>query len=202
MRTRDARISILARARTPLADGAGHTFLGYRAPSEAGRSRASAERSPQPNQTATGPPPAYWGAAASPSPALRTASSIVEAPGLAETQLPDHLTNRQAARGHTINSLPLEGLRKHPARTTHLTLLSSSEKLAWVSTKTREDHRRLDVTKVRQSVEISGLLAAVAGKHLAKAFGAIFDRFGRDLQRHLGGPPPKQLRRGQRSQGA
>jgi uncharacterized protein YndB with AHSA1/START domain len=62
--------------------------------------------------------------------------------------------------------------------------------------------RRLDVTKVRQSVEISGLLAAVAGKHLAKAFGAIFDRFGRDLQRHLGGPPPKQLRRGQRSQGA
>ncbi|MGQ3016563.1 hypothetical protein [Phenylobacterium sp.] len=68
-----------------------------------------------------------------------------------ETQLPGHLTNRQAARGHTINSLPLEGLRIHPARTSHLSLLSSSDKLAWVSTKTREDHTH--ARQVRDFVE-------------------------------------------------
>ena len=44
-------------------------------------------------------------------------------------------------RGHPINRLPLERLRKYPALTTlHPTLLSSSEKLAWVSTETGEDH--------------------------------------------------------------
>ncbi|WP_395650905.1 hypothetical protein, partial [Brevundimonas sp.] len=41
--------------------------------------------------------------------------------------------------GDTINGLTLERFRKRPALNTHQTLLSSSEKLAWVSTETRED---------------------------------------------------------------
>lgn len=41
---------------------------------------------------------------------------------------------------------------------------------------------RPDATKVRQSVQITGLLGAVAGSHLARVFGAIFDILGRDLQ--------------------
>ena len=57
-----------------------------------------------------------------------------------QPQLSRHSSSRQAARGHTIDRLALEGLRKHPTGNAHQTLLSSSEKLAWVSTKTREDH--------------------------------------------------------------
>jgi len=44
------------------------------------------------------------------------------------------------------NGLPLERFRKHPALNTHQTLLSSSEKLAWVSTETREDQSPIPPT--------------------------------------------------------
>ncbi|MEW6392483.1 MAG: hypothetical protein AB1542_19010, partial [Pseudomonadota bacterium] len=42
--------------------------------------------------------------------------------------------------GDTVNRFSFEGLRKDPTLHVHQTLLSSSEKLAWVSTETREDH--------------------------------------------------------------
>ena len=61
---------------------------------------------------------------------------------------------------------------------------------------------RPDATKVRQSVQITGLLGAVAGNHLARVFGAIFDRLGGDLQRHLGGAPLKHGRNGRRRRGS
>jgi len=51
-----------------------------------------------------------------------------------------HPAGRQAAGHHPVDRPALEGLRKNRARRTHQTLLSSSEKLAWVSTKPGEDH--------------------------------------------------------------
>ncbi len=57
-----------------------------------------------------------------------------------QPQLPGHRPGGQPAVGDPINSLTLERFRKHPALNTHQTLLSSSEKLAWVSTQTGEDH--------------------------------------------------------------
>jgi hypothetical protein len=57
-----------------------------------------------------------------------------------QPQLGRDPARRQAAGGDPINRLALESLREYPALTTfHPTLLSSSEKLAWVSTETRED---------------------------------------------------------------
>lgn len=58
---------------------------------------------------------------------------------------------------------------------------------------------RADLTRLRQSVEISGLLGKVAGNQLARVLGAIFDRVGRDLQRRLGGGPLKPRNHGRRS---
>lgn len=59
---------------------------------------------------------------------------------LLQPQLGGDLPGREAAAGDPINSLVLERLRENPALTTfYPTLLSSSERLAWVSTETRED---------------------------------------------------------------
>jgi hypothetical protein len=59
---------------------------------------------------------------------------------LLQPPLSGHRAGTQPAVGDPINGLPLERFRKHPALNTHQTRLSSSEKLAWVSTETREDH--------------------------------------------------------------
>ena len=57
-----------------------------------------------------------------------------------QPQLDRDPARRQAAAGDPIDRLTLERLRENPALTTfHPTLLSSSEKLAWVSTETGED---------------------------------------------------------------
>ena len=46
---------------------------------------------------------------------------------------------------------------------------------------------RPDGARVRQSVEISGLMARLIGRHLGRVFGAHFDRISRDLQERFGG---------------
>lgn len=56
-----------------------------------------------------------------------------------QPKLAGHRPDAQAAVGDAVNGLALERIRKVPALNTHQTLLSSSEKLAWVSTKPRED---------------------------------------------------------------
>jgi hypothetical protein len=57
-----------------------------------------------------------------------------------QTQLGGDPSWGQATAGDPFNRLALESLRENPALTTfHPTLLSSSEKLAWVSTKPGED---------------------------------------------------------------
>ena len=56
-----------------------------------------------------------------------------------QAQLSGHLPGGKAAAGDTVNRFSFERLRKDPTLHAHQTLLSSSEKLAWVSTETRED---------------------------------------------------------------
>ena len=46
---------------------------------------------------------------------------------------------------------------------------------------------RPDGARVRQSVEVSGPMARLIGRHLGRVFGAHFDRVGRDLQERFGG---------------
>lgn len=46
---------------------------------------------------------------------------------------------------------------------------------------------RPDGARVRQSVEVSGLMARVIGRHLGRVFGAHFDHISRDLQERFGG---------------
>ncbi len=120
--------------RSPLQTGRAIRSLGCPAPSEAGRSPASAGCSHRSGQTATGLALACWSASPSTSPASRTASSIAAAPSrAAPAQSPPH--QPKARWSHPVNRLPLERPRKKPAlHRTHQTLPSSSERLAWVST--------------------------------------------------------------------
>lgn len=46
---------------------------------------------------------------------------------------------------------------------------------------------RPDGARVSQSVEVSGPMARLIGRHLGRVFGAHFDRVGRDLQERFGG---------------
>jgi hypothetical protein len=67
-------------------------------------------------------------------------------------QLGRYLACRQPAGGRSVNRFTLERLRKNPSLGyTHQAPLSSSEKLAWVSIETREDHLSQDAGPERLS---------------------------------------------------
>lgn len=90
-----------------------------------------------------------WGSAPPPpSPAPRTASAIVEAPSRAGPARRPPCQPRDRCCD-AINRLSFEGLRKDPTRTTHQTLLSRLESLAWVSTKPGEDQPLTFSSKMR-----------------------------------------------------